>query len=181
MFGAQTDLFSCPLARWTTVIRHLQRAANISVVILAVLWLTSCSGLVQGQPNTTPAPLVVSLSLTSPSVQISQSLNFSATVQNDSSNKGLTWSLSGAGCSGAACGTLSNISALSVTYTAPPTAPSPATVTITATSVAEPSKSATSTITLRFSYLLILLAPPFSYLSRQTLRPPFKMTHRAKG
>ncbi|MGA2218222.1 MAG: hypothetical protein ABSG51_09055, partial [Terracidiphilus sp.] len=37
--------------------------------------------------------------------------NFTATAANDPQNKGVTWSLSGTGCSGLTCGTLSNITA----------------------------------------------------------------------
>jgi hypothetical protein len=62
---------------------------------------------------------------------------FTATVQNDKHNKGVTWSLLGSGCSGSACGTLSassSASGASITYTAPARVPSPATVTLTAAS-----------------------------------------------
>src|SRR5260370_41553684 len=48
------------------------------------------------------------------------------------------WSLSGAGCNGATCGTLSassSASGVAITYTAPASVPNPATVTLTATSV----------------------------------------------
>src|SRR6267378_3357695 len=147
MFGAQTGLFSCPQARWTTVIRHLQRAANISVVILAVLWLTSCSGLVQGQPNTA-APLLVSVNPPSISVQLSQSANFTASTQNETQGKGVSWGLFGSGCSGNACGTLTNATTTTVTYSAPATMPNPGSITLTATSVADNSKQASATITL---------------------------------
>lgn len=61
---------------------------------------------------------------------------------NDSSNKGVTWSLSGAtGCSGTACGSLTGQNTTTVAYNAPTAIPSDLTVTLTATSVAQPSKS----------------------------------------
>ena len=47
------------------------------------------------------------------------------------SNAAVTWSVSGAGCSGAACGTISG----GGLYTAPMTVPSPATLNVTATSM----------------------------------------------
>lgn len=62
----------------------------------------------------------------------------------------VTWSLSGGGCSGAACGTLipgaastgvSGTITNTATYAAPLTAPSPNSVTITATPQADPTKS----------------------------------------
>ena len=78
---------------------------------------------------------------------IGQSAAFTATLQNDTQNQGVTWALSGSGCSGATCGTLTNVTTTSVTYNAPATAPS-STVTLRATSVANASKSASATITV---------------------------------
>jgi hypothetical protein len=76
---------------------------------------------------------------------------FTATVRNDRHNRGVRWTLSGAGCSGSACGTLSATTSASrtpITYTAPPNVPSPATVTLTAISVSNTAKSASATITV---------------------------------
>ena len=98
-----------------------------------------------------PAIAVTVLPATPVSVQTGGGQNFTATVQNDSQNKGVTWSLSGGGCSGAACGTVSAASSASgapITYTAPANVPSPATVTLTATSVTDNTKSAETTITV---------------------------------
>ncbi len=98
-----------------------------------------------------PPAISVSVTPTSASVQTGQTRGISATVQNDTQNKGVTWTLSGAGCSGASCGTLSassSASGSSVTYTAPGSAPSPATVTISARSVTDTSKSASATFTI---------------------------------
>jgi len=85
---------------------------------------------------------------TSASMQVSNSTGVTAIVQNDSANKGVTWSLSGNGCSGSTCGTLSSITASSVTYTAPSIVPTPASVTLTATSVSDASKSASTSVTV---------------------------------
>jgi hypothetical protein len=99
-----------------------------------------------------PLIIAVSLSPTTASVQAGAGTqNFTATVQNDSQNRGVTWALSGAGCSGATCGTLSassSASGVAITYTAPATAPTPPTVTLTATSVANGTKSAQAIITI---------------------------------
>ncbi|MCU1240970.1 MAG: hypothetical protein JWO71_1696 [Candidatus Acidoferrum typicum] len=63
----------------------------------------------------------------------------------------LSWTLSGAGCSGAACGVLAVVTtqalgsgamSTSATYTAPVTLPNPSAVTITVTPQADPSKKA---------------------------------------
>lgn len=95
-----------------------------------------------------PPPISVSVSPTTASAQLSQSANFSAVVQNDPSNAGVSWALSGSGCSGNACGILSNITTSTVVYTAPATAPAPNTVTLTAKSLADSTKSSASTITI---------------------------------
>jgi hypothetical protein len=76
---------------------------------------------------------------------------FIATVSNDRHHRGLRWTLSGAGCSGSACGTLSTTSSASgtpITYTAPANAPNPATVNLTATSVSNTLKKASASITI---------------------------------
>ena len=68
---------------------------------------------------------------------------FTATVTN-AINTSVTWSLSGTGCSGSGCGTIS----LQGLYTAPAATGSPLTVMVTATSVADDTKSATATVTV---------------------------------
>src|SRR5579859_220254 len=90
----------------------------------------------------------VSVSPTSSSLQVGQSQLFTASVQNDTQNKGVSWRIVGSGCVAPSCGTLSNATAASVTYTAPATVPSPATISLQATSVADPTKSAASAITV---------------------------------
>src|SRR2546425_383503 len=94
--------------------------------------------------TSTPPPISVSVSPTSAGVQVNQTSNFTATVQNDPMNRGVTWSLS---CTGS-CGSLSpSPTANPVTFTAPATVPTSA-VTLTATSVADTTKSASSLITI---------------------------------
>jgi hypothetical protein len=95
-------------------------------------------------------PIAVTVSPTSASVPTGATGSFTATLTNDTASKGVTWTLSGPGCSGAACGTVAPTSSLSgavVTYTAPASVPSPATVTLTATSVSDDTKTAAATIT----------------------------------
>jgi hypothetical protein len=71
-----------------------------------------------------------------PSIDQGQTLRFSASLTNDTANKGVTWSVSGPGCAGAACGTLSNVTTTSATYNAPASLSASLSVTVTATSVA---------------------------------------------
>jgi hypothetical protein len=99
---------------------------------------------------TADASITVSLSPTSATMGIGGATQtFTAMVQNDSQNKGVTWTVSGANCSGAACGTVSppsSASGESVTYSSP--ASGGGTVMLTATSVSDSNASATATITL---------------------------------
>jgi hypothetical protein len=84
---------------------------------------------------------------------------FTATLQNDVQRLGVNWSLSGGGCSGSTCGSLSNITATSATYTAPANLPNPATVLLTATSVADATKAASATITVTQGTLYVAITP----------------------
>lgn len=82
---------------------------------------------------------------TPPNIDQGQAMQFTAGLFNDTLNKGVTWSLSGPGCSGAACGTLSNVTSSAVTYHAPTPVSGPLSVTVTATSVAAPTQNNTVT------------------------------------
>ena len=77
--------------------------------------------------------------------------NIVATVVNDPSNKGVTWSVA---CATTACGSVSpgpTLSGNPTTYTAPPTPPSPTdlAVTVTAKSVADPAAQTSMTVTVK--------------------------------
>src|SRR5439155_13641279 len=119
-----------------------------AVLAVALLGLVGCGGYsAPSQPP--PAPTSITISPTSASVPAGTGTqNFTAAVMNDYLNRGVTWALSGAGCSGATCGSLSNMTSSSVTYNAPAALPNPATVTLNATSVNNTMKSATATITV---------------------------------
>src|SRR5258707_14624742 len=96
-----------------------------------VLLLGGCGGSSSNSTPQSPTPVALSLNATSASVVTSATAQFTATVANDTQNKGVTWALSGAGCTGTKCGTLSastSPSGMAITYTAPAAIPSPATV-----------------------------------------------------
>jgi hypothetical protein len=98
-----------------------------------------------------PAPISVAVSNITSVVAGSSGITFSANVQNDSTGNGVTWTLTAGGsvCS-TTCGSLSNITATSVTYTPPPSIPpSPNNQpTLTATSIADNTKSGSDTFTI---------------------------------
>ena len=102
-------------------------------------------------PTPTPSPqesVSVSITPQSISLQAGATQAFSASVANDPQGKGVSWSF--AGCSGAACGTLSSMNSASgdsVTYTAPQLSAA-ATITLTAAAVADSSKAAAATISV---------------------------------
>ncbi len=125
------------------------RAATLPV-LAAALAVGACGRSVSNSASsTTPPAIVVSVAPFNASVPIANGVqSFAAKLQNDTQNKGVTWSLSGAGCSGASCGTLTAVTATTVSYHAPTAVPSPAAVVLTATSVADMSKTATANITV---------------------------------
>src|ERR1700687_3761372 len=124
-----------------------------------------------------PPAIVVTAAPSSASVQVNQSAPFTATVQNDPGNRGVTWTLSGSGCAGATCGALGNVTTTSVTYTAPASIPNPATVTLTATSIADNSKSSTATITVTAAPpAIVVTAAPSSASVQVNQSAPFTAT-----
>jgi len=112
------------------------------------LGLVGCGGYsAPSQPP--PSPSSVTVTPSSASVPASTGTqNFTANIGNDYLSRGVTWALSGTGCSAATCGSLTSVTTSSVTYNAPAAVPNPATVTLTATSVNDTTKSATATITV---------------------------------
>ncbi len=110
---------------------------------------------------TVPA-ITVSVSPNPASVQINHVTQFTASVNNDPSNGGVTWALSqnGAACS-PGCGTVSpspTATGSPTTYTAPATQPANSSVTLTATSVTDGTKAGSATITI--IGIIVSVAPP---------------------
>lgn len=109
-----------------------------------------------------PGPISVSISpayaLVVPSSAQPSKLQFFASVSNTSATA-VTWTVqsavSGAGCGGAACG---SIDATGL-YTAPSHAPSPNSIAVIATSAADPTKSATATVAITSGPTITTLLP----------------------
>jgi hypothetical protein len=95
-----------------------------------------------GTGTTAPA-VAVAVTPASASMTVGGLQQFAASVTG-TSNTAVTWTVSGVGCSGATCGTISS----SGLYTAPAVVPSPATVSITATSVSDTTKSSSASVTI---------------------------------
>ena len=90
-----------------------------------------------------PASVGVTISPTSATITAGGQQQFSAAVTGSSSTA-VNWTVSGTGCSRAACGTITT----GGLYTAPAVIPTPAQLTVTATSVSSPTKSASATVTV---------------------------------
>jgi hypothetical protein len=113
----------------------------------------SILALMCGCNNRPPSPLIeVSVApALPPSIDQGQTMQFSASLVSNAStpsNSAVAWSLSGPGCAGATCGTLSNLGGASTTYTAPKTVSASLSVTVTATSTVQPLQSGSSTFTV---------------------------------
>jgi hypothetical protein len=126
------------------------RLISAMVMVAGLAFLSACGG--SGTPAGIPITIALSASLTS--LNPGQSSTITATVANDSGNKGVSWSVSPSGF-----GTLSNQTATSVAYTAPSSVPTATTATITATSAASPTVSATIQIAVQTSSITISLSP----------------------
>lgn len=123
-------------------------ASNLTVTITA----TSVADNTKTNVATVTVPAItVAVQPPTANVPVKGAQQFTATVNNDAGNKGVTWALTqgGTACS-PGCGsiTATTASGAPATYTAPATVPSNATVTITATSVSDLSKFATATATV---------------------------------
>jgi len=88
-------------------------------------------------------PIAVNVTPPSASLVVNTSAQFSAAVTG-TANQNVTWSVSGAGCSGRSCGTITS----NGIYTAPASVPTPPVVKVTATSTLNPSASGSASVTI---------------------------------
>jgi hypothetical protein len=105
-----------------------------------------------------------SLAVTGPSsVNAAASASYTATLTpaaNSNPSRTIAWSVSGSGCSGATCGSISQ----SGVYTAPTFPPSPATVQVTGTPLADPSKATGLTVAI-LSTVSVAITPTAATVS----------------
>jgi len=125
--------------------------------------IVKATSLVDGTAGTavvtlqSPNAISVSISPTSASVAVNQQQQFTATVSG-TQDTSVVWRLSGIGCVGSSCGTLS----ANGLYTAPPSVPISPVVTVTATSVADPSKSASASVVITQANTITVTISPTS-------------------
>ena len=122
------------------------RVALCFLVCAGIAIFCGCGG--GGSSTTITIEIVPPSTGNAVDVGSTQTLTYTALVAGDTKNAGVTWKLTGSGCSSTGCGTLSNTTAQSATYTAPTALPSTTalSVTLTATSVTQTSVTATVTI-----------------------------------
>jgi hypothetical protein len=101
--------------------------------MIAAINLSGCGG--------SSSPVSVAVTASAATVDATDAVTLTATVTNDRTPGGVTWSVSGGGA-------LSGQTTTSATYTAPAATSSAQTVTVTATSVADTTKIGTTTITV---------------------------------
>jgi Putative Ig domain len=122
------------------------RLTTALIGFLAIAFACSCS-------STPPPPISVQLSASATQIDQGQSVSVTATVTNDSSARGVSWSLNGPG-------SLTNQSSLSVTYAAPSNGSGVQSATITATSVADNTKTASVKIAINLPLSITTLSLP---------------------
>lgn len=108
------------------------------VAVVSLVLIAACG---PGIPESDE--IKITISPTTGSILVAQTVQFIAGVIN-SPNRAVAWSLSGAGCGGDACGTVSDDGL----FTAPASVSGRLDVTVTATSMADRSKSASAAVTV---------------------------------
>lgn len=103
---------------------------------------------VAAQINVTVSFRLWSMSVSPKSAQLApEQPNNSMPSMSDSPNSAMHWTVSGPGCAGSVCGSITDDGL----YTAPLSVPTPATVIVTAISAADPMKKASSKVTIHAS------------------------------
>jgi hypothetical protein len=124
-------------ARW----KQLPSFACALIAFLGITFISSCGG---GNGSITLA-----ITPKTSTMDQGESLLFVATLGNDTRNLGVTWQpLTGSGCAGTSCGTLTNVTATSVTYTAPSGLTTGISVSLEAIAKANSGVTSTATMTI---------------------------------
>jgi hypothetical protein len=122
---------------------------HLALIALFALATLGCPGPGPAEPEA----VAVSISPDRIRLTLGNSLQFTATVTG-TMNRAVDWTVSGAGCSGAACGTID----ANGLYTAPDTLPAEDRVTVTARARADENASAEASLTIG-SLVSVLVTP----------------------
>lgn len=147
--GSRVGRIGFPALKQEGVVKSKTLLKIVTLGPITFVLIAGCGGgAVPSANNPPPDPLgtiVVNISPQTASVQVGHSTQFTATVQNDPMNKGVTWAVlpsPGSNCTGDGCGTIDATGK----YTAPSTVHDAPGLYIVATSVADPSKTATAVV-----------------------------------
>ena len=137
----------------------LPSSASIVDTVTATSAATGGSGATaQLAITVTALPILISINPTSATVVAAQSspVQFTATVSGPS-NKGVVWTVTGKGCNGGPCGTISS----SGLYTPPasPIANAPQVDTVTVTSAADATQTASAAVTINNPIQVVITSP----------------------
>ena len=128
--------------------------------LVLTMAIAGCGGSNSGGGNKTQVPVTVAVALSPSTVSAGGSVQVTATISNDSTNKGVNWTVS---CSAAPCGEVSpttTASGVAATYTAPSTSlTSSLIVKITATAVTASTASASANVTVTPAPISVSVAP----------------------
>ena len=122
------------------------RKLAVGILTLASAALAACGG--DSGSSGPQVPITITVSVDQPTIEPGGTAQVTATVSNDTANRGVQWSVS---CAAAPCGSVSpaTASGVAATYRAPATRPAAdLAVKITATSVSDSSVSASATVTV---------------------------------
>src|SRR5689334_22007962 len=129
--------------------RDTDRIEYSPMGMLAVIALAALGGCGKQQstlpaPQTAITPQQVTVTPATAQIAAGSTYQFSTTVVPSNALNAVHWSVSGTGCSGAACGSVDGAG----NYSAPNSPPNPSTVTITATSILDQTKLGEATVTV---------------------------------
>ena len=151
---------------------RLRAYIRVMMATMLVVLVVGCAGGTNNTPNPPAAISVVFVSQSVTSLQTQATTQLAASVNNDSANAGVRWTVT---CGSTACGSFTSVTTASgaaTTYTAPAAVPTGNTVTVTATSVTDTTKSASQTISITVPQQIIAVSfattPPASLLTSTT-------------
>jgi hypothetical protein len=147
--GAACGTFTNVTKTTATYNAPLAVTANLAVTVTATSVTNPAKSASTGVTVTPASSIVVTLSpSTAQAIDAGQTVNFTATVTGDPAGAGVNFTATGAGCTGAACGTFTNVTSLTATYNAPPTLAANLVVSVTATAMSNPGKTASTQVTV---------------------------------
>ncbi len=139
---------------------RLPSTRNLAMILCAAMCSCGNGGAPAGN-TAISSSIFVSIS---PSMQTSilqgQSVQFNATVENDSSGNGVTWQIAGASATAASMGTFTDVTSTSATYNATPLVASPLSVTVTAASITNPKFSSSTVVVINPSLTITTASLP---------------------